>query len=200
MKHVVGFERVGKGRYRATFDNGIACLLYRGEASCLSIEKGVAISEEQYEKLMTEVLEKRAKKRAMYLLEQMDRSEKKLREKLVAGEYPQRCIDEAISYVKKYGYLDDSRFASTYIRYHQEKLGRVQIYQKLISKGISRDDIQSALDQEYTADEMEHIERLLEKKHYDSKTCDEREFRRIYQFLQRRGFKNSQIIKAMKQE
>ena len=50
-----------------------------------SIMEGAFISEADYEKLITEVVEKRAKKRALHLLEQMDRSERKLRGKAHTG-------------------------------------------------------------------------------------------------------------------
>lgn len=92
-------------------------------------------------------------------------------------------MDAAIDYVKSFHYLDDYRFASTYVRYHQDSLSRRQLEQKLMTKGIGRYDINCAIDSEYTADEEEHIAKLLEKKHYDPDNCDEKEFRRIYQFL-----------------
>ena len=100
-------------------------------------------------------------------------------------------MDAAIDYVKSFHYLDDYRFASTYVRYHQDSLSRRQLEQKLMAKGIGRDDINCAIDSEYTADE---------KKHYDPDNCDEKEFRRIYQFLMRRGFKSSQILSAMRSQ
>ena len=183
MIEITGYENIGKGKYRTTFDNGTTCVLYRTEAVRYSIMEGAFISEADYEKLITEVVGKRAKKRALHLLEQMDRSERKLREKLTQGGYPDCCVDAAIDYVKSFHYLDDYRFASTYVRYHQDSLSRRQLEQKLMTKGIGRDDINCAIDSEYTADEEKHIAKLLEKKHYDPDNCDEKEFRRIYQFL-----------------
>ena len=197
---LTGSENIGKGKYRTTFDNGTTCVLYRTEAVRYSIMEGAFISEADYEKLITEVVGKRAKKRALHLLEQMDRSERKLREKLTQGGYPDCCVDAAIDYVKSFHYLDDYRFASTYVRYHQDSLSRRQLEQKLMAKGIGRDDINCAIDSEYTADEEKHIAKLLEKKHYDPDNCDEKEFRRIYQFLMRRGFKSSQILSAMRSQ
>ena len=114
MIEITGYENIGKGKYRTTFDNGTTCVLYRTEAVRYSIMEGAFISEADYEKLITEVVGKRAKKRALHLLEQMDRSERKLREKLTQGGYPDCCVDAAIDYVKSFHYLDDYRFASTY--------------------------------------------------------------------------------------
>lgn len=74
------------------------------------------------------------------------------------------------------------------------QLCRRQMEQKLMTKGIGRYDINCAIDSEYTADEEKHIAKSLEKKHYDPDNCDEKEFRRIYQFLMRRGFKSTRFF------
>ena len=125
--------------------------------------------------------------------------EQQLREKLMFSEYPEYCIDEAVAYVKRYHYLDDSRYAEAYTRYSKEKFSRQMVKQKLMVKGVSTDIIDRVVENTYDADESEHIRRLLEKKHYDSKSCDEGEFRRIYQYLLRRGFYSYDILKEMKQ-
>ena len=93
--------------------------------------------------------------------ETLDRSERKLREKLAQGGYPDCCVDAAIDYVKSFHYLDDYRFASTYVRYHQDSLSRRQLEQKLMTKGIGRDDINCAIDSEYTADEKKQRQALI---------------------------------------
>ena len=71
MIEITGYENIGKGKYRTTFDNGTTCVLYRTEAVRSSIMEGAFISEEDYEKLITEVVGKRAKKRALHLLEHL---------------------------------------------------------------------------------------------------------------------------------
>lgn len=193
-------EAVGKGRYRVQFDTGVTCLLYRKEMSSFSIEKGKKITAQQYQELLEEVVGKRAKKRALHLLEQMDRTEKQLRDKLLANEYPQSCIDGAIAYVKGFHYLDDSRYASNYVRFSQEKMSRVQMKQKLMQKGIASSVIANAIEEEYVADEMEQIMALLQKRKFVPEEADEKEFQRTYQYVMRRGFKSSDILKAMKME
>lgn len=193
-------EAVGKGRYRVQFDTGVTCLLYRKEMSSFSIEKGKKITAQQYQELLEEVVGKRAKKRALHLLEQMDRTEKQLRDKLLANEYPQSCIDGAIAYVKGFHYLDDSRYASNYVRFSQEKMSRVQMKQKLMQKGIASSVIADAIEEEYVADEMEQIMALLQKRKFVPEEADEKEFQRTYQYVMRRGFKSSDILKAMKME
>lgn len=198
MVAVNNYEALGKGRYRVAFDNGVSCILYRSEAAQLSIEVQCSLTDENYEYLINEIVGKRAKKRAMHILEQMDRTEHQLREKLARGEYPQECIDSAVEYVKKYRYLDDERFASSYVRYHQEKLSRQQLSVKLSQKGVSKDIIAEALEMEYEADDGEKIRNLLSKRHFDPDNTDRQENNKIYQYILRRGFKSSDILKEMR--
>ena len=75
----------------------------------------------------------------------------------------------------------------------------MQIRMKLSQKGIDRELIAQALEDEYEAEEIEQIRRLLEKKNYAGKATDEKEFRRIYQFLLRRGFRSNEIMRALKE-
>lgn len=198
MVAIDNYEALGKGRYRVAFDNGVSCILYRSEAAQLSIEVQCSLTDENYDYLINEIVGKRAKKRAMHILEQMDRTEHQLREKLARGEYPQECIDSAVEYVKKYRYLDDERFASSYVRYHQEKLSRQQLSVKLSQKGVSKDIIAEALEMEYEADDGEKIRNLLSKRHFDPDNTDRQENNKIYQYILRRGFKSSDILKEMR--
>ena len=195
---VCGIEKLDKGKYRICFETGIRCLVYGYEIRGMKLEEDAYISEEQYQHILNEIVGKRAKKRAMHLLERMDRTEQQLREKLISSEYPEQCVEDAISYVKSFHYLDDLRYAENFTRYAKEKLSRQQIKQKLMSKGVSGELIDNAIESEYDAEESLHIRRLLEKKHFDRKRCDDGEFRRVYQYLLRRGFRSNDILKEMK--
>ena len=62
MIEITGYENIGKGKYRTTFDNGTTCVLYRTEAVRYSIMDGAFISEADYEKLITEVVRKESQK------------------------------------------------------------------------------------------------------------------------------------------
>ena len=198
MIYVTEYESLGKGKLRIRFDNGAELSLYRSEAKQFKLAKDAAIDEELYQRLIDEVVSKRATKRAMHLLERMDRTEHQLREKLRDGGYPEECVDAAIAYVKRYHYIDDLRYACMYVRISQERLSKLQIKMKLMQKGIGRELIEQALEEEYEADELEQIYRILEKRNYVVGEADEKEYRRTYQYLMRRGFKSSEIIRAMR--
>ena len=77
-------------------------------------------------------------------------------------------------------------------------MSRQQIKQKLMMKGVSKEIIANAIEEEYDVDESVHIRNLLEKKHFSNESADDGEFRRVYNYLLRRGFRSSDILKEMK--
>lgn len=191
-------KKAGKGKYMLYFEQGNSICVYGYEIRGMRLEEDTYISQEQYYHILHDIVGKRAKKRALHLLEQMDRTEQQLREKLMASDYPSECVEDAIAYVKSFHYIDDQRYADTFTRYSKERLSRGQIRQKLIAKGVSKELADSAIEAEYDTDESEHIRRLLEKKHFSQSAADEGTKRRMYQYLLRRGFRSSDILREMK--
>ncbi len=191
-------EKLDKGKYTLYFENGAKGWVYGYEIRGMHLQEGQFLSQKEYQCIFKDIIGKRAKKRALHLLEKMDRTESQLREKLLNSNYPAECVDEAIIYVKKFHYIDDGRYAQNFTRYSKERLSRSQIKQKLLLKGVARETIDSAIEEEYDADERDHIRSLLQKKHFGEHEMDEREFRRVYQYLLRRGFRSNDILKEMK--
>lgn len=76
-------------------------------------------------------------------------TEQQLREKLKQGGYPQACIDLALEYVKSFHYVDDYRYACTYINYRQDRMSRYQLKVKLYGKGVPGEVIDRALEECY---------------------------------------------------
>ena len=200
MNRVEEISEYKKGRNRVLLEDGTSWILYKGELRAYQLESGREISEELYREIQENVIGKRAKKRAMHLLEQMDRTEAGLREKLMQNEYPPEAVESAIAYVKSYHYLDDERYARNYVRSYQDSRSKKRIRQDLLAKGIAKRLIELALEEEYEGEEQQMILQLLEKKHFDSSRADAGEKRRIYAFLLRKGFRSEDILWAMRSE
>ena len=185
--------KLTKGRAKICLDNGADFVLYKKEYESYGIEEGAELSQASYEEICTQILIPRCKKRALHLLEKQDRSEKNLRDKLKEGGYPSDIIDIAIDYINDYGYLDDARMAASHVRFYQDSRSRNRIKQDLLGKGISSDIIERVLQEEYTADEHELINRLLEKKGYDKDNATYEEKGKMFRFLAGRGFSSEAI-------
>ena len=185
--------KLSKGRAKICLDNGADFVLYKKEYEGYGIEEGAELSPIDYEEICIEILIPRCKKRALHLLEKQDRSEKNLRDKLKEGGYPSDIIDIAIAYINDYGYLDDARMAASHIRFYQDSRSRNRLRQDLMGKGISSEVIERVLEEEYTGDEHELINKLLEKKGYDKDNATFEEKGKMYRFLAGRGFSSEAI-------
>ncbi len=183
-----------KNRVRVSFDDSQDLILYKGELKKLGLEEGSDISDALYEQIFYEIVGKRAVKRAMHLLEKMDRTEEQLRRKLLEGQYPARLAEKAIDYVKSYHYIDDERYARTFIRLKQEQRSAARMRMDLLAKGVSAEIIEQALEEELEVSPETLIQKLLEKKHYCPDTASVKETAKIVQFLLRKGFRKSEIM------
>lgn len=195
---ILEITEAGRGRIRLRLDNGIVFLLYKKEAARYAFCEGNFVTEEQWEEIRTDILLKRAKKRAMYLLQKMDRTERQLRDKLSENEYPQDIIDGAVAYVKSFYYIDDAGYAERYVRCYQDRKSRRQMRMDLLQKGVSSELIDRAMEEALETEAEELIFRWLQKKHFEADSADEAEKRRVYQFLLRKGFHSDEILRCMR--
>jgi regulatory protein len=198
---ITDIEEISKSKVKVSTDNGAAFSLYKSELRKYGIAKDKDVPEDIYNMLIDEVLVKRAKLRCMNLLKSRDYTRHQLEDKLKTNCYPKDVIDKAISYVMSYGYIDDVRYAVSYIGYKSSSKSVKQIKNALMLKGVSNDDIDLAfsqcLEDKNITDEMELVEKLIEKKRYDKESATYEEKQKIIGFLYRKGFPLDIIYKAV---
>lgn len=142
---------------------------------------------------MEDVL-KQAKLKALSLLTDMDRTEEQLRQKLKQKLYSDDVIEQTIEYVKSFGYIDDEKYAKRFVENRKNRKSKQEIWVQLSQKGVKREFIADALDACYTSDDaVEAIRHLAEKKHYSPENSDDKEKKRIYDYLLRKGFYHEDI-------
>lgn len=128
-----------------------------------------------------------AKKRALRYLSYAPRSESQVKIKL-RGLFPEGVVDEAVSWLKERGYLNDRDFAQSWKanRLAFRPRGRLAMKQELLRKGIDSslvDEVLADVDEEKAAYEA------ARKKASALKDTDYSTFRqRLGAFLRRRGF------------
>ena len=191
---------VTKQKYRVVTDEQLAFILYKGELSHYHLQAGRELTEQEFRTIQEEVLIKRAKLRAMHLLTARDYTELQLRNKLEQGEYTQEAVETAIEYVRSWHYLDDQRYMEQYLSGFSGNKSRRQREQELQQKGISKEMIaafrQKQEDIGEKQDETEMILGLLRKRCRDPRSADEKEKRRHYAYLMRKGFDSGDIRRA----
>ena len=93
---------------------------------------------------------------ALRLIEFRDRTEKELREKLVAKGYIEEQIEDTIEFLKNYGYIDDGRYASHFTQdaINLKKWGKIRIRTELLRKGIDREIVDFAIEDAFSKIEV----------------------------------------------
>lgn len=192
----------GKGRVTVYLDDGFSFVLYKGELSQYDLFEGKELNEEDYNRILLEVIIPRAKKRGMNLLQKMDRTEADVRGKLAEGGYPIEAIDASIAYLKSFHYIDDLRYAEDYIRFKSNNKSRKAIIQKLNEKGIAKNIIDEAINNFYEEEgqELELIRKLMLKKCKDNISALEySEKQKLFSYLYQKGFSIYDIEKVYNQ-
>ena len=186
---ITDIKSVSKTKFKVYLDGQFAFTLYKGELFRYRIQEDGELSEEVYQEIREKVVLKRAKLRAMHLLNDMDRTESQLRTKLLNGDYPADIVDEAIAYVKSFGYINDESYIRRFIESKKNSKSKKEIYALLMKKGVDMEQVQEILSEYYGAeDSLNAIRDLLRKKRYDPKSATDQETRKIYGYLARKGF------------
>lgn len=144
--------------------------------------------------------QREVRRKALRLLEHMDRTEKGLRDRLIQGGFSEEAAEDAVAYVKDYGYINDYRYALNYILYRIHSKSRQKIFQELQQKGISRDVASEAWEEASDLEEPDETSLLrtaIEKKYSPGDTLDDKAMRRLYGYLQRRGFRMGDITAVL---
>ena len=190
-------QKNNQDRWSVFIDEEFAFGVSTEEIFIFKLTVGKEISREELENLLKEKDYSKAKDIALKFLSYKARSEKEVRDKLVSKEVESMTIDRVIEFLKRYDYINDEKFANSYVRERiRLKLeGRKKLVYDLRQKGIKQEIIDHVLDNT-DIDEIDQAIKLLEKKVHDKTELDIKEKQRIYQFLLRKGFSYDIIKKA----
>ena len=183
-----------KRRSKVLISEDFAFVLYNGEIRRYHIEEGAELTEERYRQILDEVLRKRARERAIYLLKEKDRTEAELTKKLREGFYPEEVIREVLELFKARHYIDDEEYGRRYLDNHSQKKSRRRLQYDLQRKGLDRDQIEELLE-EIEVPEEDQIREFLQKKGYDP--TDQKEKGKLMMALARKGFAYEAIRSVM---
>ncbi len=192
---------ITKSRFRVVLDGEMTFVLYKGELRRFHMKQGEELTEDAYRSIFHEILPKRAKLRSMNLLKVKDYTRKQLADKLKQEGYPQDIIETAVAYVESYGYIDDERYARSFIEYHMQNKSRRRIENDLQQKGIGRGLIVKIFDElkeeGQEIDEITMIRNLLVKKNFRAQDATYVEKQKMCGFLYRKGFHTDVISRAL---
>ena len=167
----------------------------------------IDISDSLAEKIEKELVIPRGERYALGLLSDRDYTVKGLEEKLIGAGYTPEQKNEIMAFVTEKGYVDDVRFALSYIRLRFPGKSRRYIETKLYLKGAEKETVKQAFelfeeelsDSGVDADEMrmEAVKKAIGKKLSPEDYSDRDKVKKAVASLVRAGFDYSDIIKAI---
>lgn len=143
---------------------------------------------------------------ALKLLTVRPRSKWELKQLLLDRKYTKDEIEQVISSLINWGYLDDIKFIESwcYYRKHVSPKSRCFVLRELKAKGVSSSDLESCFNDFYSEEEeldcLKHLmEKKLTKKHLISSKINEKDMQKIFSALLRKGFKYNLILDIFSQ-
>lgn len=141
---------------------------------------------------------RKAKERALYLLDYRDHSYKELYDKLRKNYSPEIC-NAVMEKMIEIGVIDDRKYAERYARYLFEvkRAGKYKARAEMLKKGIDKEIIDEFIE-EYEEDTHERLKELVEKK-YARYLTDEKGVQKVFNALVRYGYNYSDVREVIKE-
>ena len=148
---------------------------------------GMEISDEDLNQLLQESEARRAKEKALYLLEYRSHSKKELADK-ISRTTSREAAEAAVDKMEELGLVNDEDYGRQMAEYLLQKkgYGLRRARQELLQKGIDRELIEELLE-ELAPDPEEKLREIVERK-YQNQLDDEKGYRRTVAALQRLGY------------
>lgn len=162
------------------------------------IGKGMEISEEDADRLIYKNDLRRARERALYLMESRDHSYSELFDKLEQN-YPEDICFEVCGRLAELGVINDRRYAEKLCRqlFEVKKLGKFRVKQEMRLKGIPGDIIEETLEEFAEEDDsFARLEELVEKK-YERYLVDRKGVNKVKNALARKGYSYGEINEVL---
>lgn len=200
---ITALESISKTKTRVTIDDDETLVLSNKECYAYDLREGQELAPEVYDEIMA-TLRAGALQRAGNILKGMDYTEQGLRDKLIRAGYPSGIAAEVVGRLAEAHYLDDRRYAESYVRYHIQDRSLARIRDDLRQKGIAKEflsEVLAAYEEEHAdtaaAAEEAQIRKALVKRHYDPETATYEERMKAMAALARKGYSTARIRKVM---
>ncbi len=195
---ITRMEVLGKSKVNIYLDDEYSFFLSPKEVHQLDITEGEEVPASFYDSVIEKIILPKAKFKALSLLKLTDRTETELRNKLSDAGYTQNIVDQAVQYVAGYGYLNDERLASAYVRTRKNAKSKLVIKMDLLQKGVDAKTIELAFLEEYNTDDQEDpelvaIRKVITKKVRSLEDMDFDAKQKLIASLYRKGFDISKI-------
>lgn len=190
-----------KYRYNIYVDDCFSLGIHEYVLVKFNLTIGMEVTDDFIQNILMAEEENKTLEYCLNRLSYRQRSEKELRISMQRKGYTDENIESAIDYCKKHGYIDDLKFAQSFVndKININKYGPERIKYDLILKGISRDIIDEVLVVDRD-EQLDMARRLTQKKISSYKNDNSRDiYRKLSGFLQRKGFTYDVISRVVRE-
>ncbi len=202
---VTGLEAVSRYRVKITFDEEETVTISARDAAAFGFSEGSEVPEAVWEEFL-KGQKSAAIAKCGKLLQDMDYSAKGLLDKLLRNGFPQEAAEYAVEKMQEAHYVDDVRYAATYLKYHLRDKSLKRIQMDLKAKGVPGDVVARVIrehEEEREGDikesETEQAKRLLKKRRFDPDNPDPNAIRKQMAYLFGKGYGMDVIRRAMEE-
>lgn len=192
---VTEMKQIDDKRYCLYLDYEPYCSLYTSDIKRMNLDIGADIDDGVIEEFRKSYLYKRAMNKAVASLKFSEKCEYDIRLKLKELFYDSEIIEFTISKLKSYGYIDDLRYAGSYIRKYIHKKGRKSITYELSSKRITEEVIAEAFKMQELPDERATVISILNKRFTANDIVERRD--KVMSYFVRKGFSMRLVLECM---
>ncbi len=184
-------------KYRVFGDGQYLFSLYGKELKQFHLQQDAEVEDSVITNILDTVIYKRAKERALFLLERKPVSVQMMRDKLRNSEYTEEVINRVIQFLEQYQYLDDAEYTRLYISSYAERKSKKQIMRNLYGKGIAKEIVETCFDESAYSEQYcfsKQFEKYVQGKNLQDYATKQKVFRYFYG----KGFSSSLITAYMK--
>lgn len=188
------------GRYNIFLDGEYAFSLPMQDILYFKLKEGQEAAEETIDYIQSSLLYIKAQDTALHYIGYKMRTVQEIRRKLTEKEFPEDVTERVLLFLEKYGYADDREYCRKYIKetLRLKPKGSYAIKAELKQRGIAENLIAEAL-AETELDEAGDALFWLRKKTKGVYPTEQKEKKRVYDFLLRKGYSYSVIAEALRQ-
>lgn len=192
MPTVESVEKFKGSTFKVELSDGDVFFINSDTVISFSVSKNAEFTNEEISEIKHADLFRKARERALYLLDYRDYCFVELYKKLEENYDEDICL-EVVKNLAETGLVDDRRFACRFA----EKLvvskgyGYYRARQEMLMKGLDRELVEETLE-EYNDDTLERLEELVEKK-YLHRITDLKSLNKVKNALVRQGYSYNDI-------
>ncbi len=191
-------QKKDKNRANLYLDNKFFCGLDLETVVKYNLKQGTIITEERLQEIQLDSEKQSALSKATKLISTRYKTQREVEKYLYEKGYVSQVVYFVLSKLIEYHYIDDERYANSYISAHKSKYGRLMLKQQLLLKGVDEKIINNALNSEEFEQSTE-IQNLAEK-YMKNKEDTKENYQKLIRYLMNKGFDFDEIKRSLKED